>query len=186
MRLRIIAIGLLGAVVGVAHGAHEPATLADYMRFSGPSPNERFSYGGSAYQFVELFQPRGRGPFPVVVLIHGGCFKNEYQGMPQMRSVAAALSSQGIAVWSIEYRGLDEPGGGYPGTFQDVNAALDMLAAQAERRHFDIDRMIAVGHSAGAYLALWIAGRSLIPASSPLHDTRSIQVRNVVAFGRPR
>jgi acetyl esterase/lipase len=78
---------------------------------------------------------------------------------------------------------LDEPGGGYPGTFQDVNAALDMLAAQAESRHFDMDRIIAVGHSAGAYLALWIAGRALLPPSSPLHDTRSIPVRNVVALG---
>jgi acetyl esterase/lipase len=183
MRLRIIAIGLLCAVVGVAHGTHKPATLADYMRLSGPNPSERLSYGSSPYQFVELFQPRGPGPFPVVLLIHGGCFKNEYQGMPQMRGIAAALSSQGIAVWSIEYRGLDEPGGGYPGTFQDVNAALDMLAAQAESRHFDIDRIIAVGHSAGAYLALWIAGRALVPASSPLHDTQSIPVRNVVAMG---
>jgi acetyl esterase/lipase len=121
-RLRIVAIGLLCAVVGVAHGAHKPATLADYMRLSGPNPNERLSYGDSPYQFIELFQPRGPGPFPVVMLIHGGCFKNEYQGMPQMRGIAAALSSQGIAVWSIEYRGLDEPGGGYPGTFQDVYA----------------------------------------------------------------
>jgi acetyl esterase/lipase len=184
MRLRIIAIALLSAVVGVAHGAaHKPMTLADYMRLSGPNPSERLSYGGSPYQFVELFQPRGPAPFPVVVLIHGGCFKNEYQGMPQMRGIAGALSSQGIAVWSIEYRGLDEPGGGYPGTFQDVNAALDMLAAQAESRHFDIDRIIVVGHSAGAYLAPWIAGRALVPASSPLHDTRSIPVRNVVAMG---
>ena len=183
-RLRIIAIALLGAVVGVAHGAaHKPMTLADYMRLSGPNPSERLFYGGSPYQFVELFQPRGPGPFPVVLLIHGGCFKNEYQGMPQMRGIAGALSSQGIAVWSIEYRGLDEPGGGYPGTFQDVNAALDMLAVQAESRHFDIDRIIAVGHSAGAYLALWIAGRALVPASSPLHDTRSIPVRNVIAMG---
>ena len=60
-RLRIIAIGLLCAVVGVAHGAHKPATLADYMRLSGPTPNERLSYGDSPYQFVELFQPRGPG-----------------------------------------------------------------------------------------------------------------------------
>jgi acetyl esterase/lipase len=119
----------------------------------------------------------------VAVLIHGGCFKNEYQGMPQMRGMAGALSSQGIAVWSIEYRGLDQPGGGYPGTFEDVNAALDMLALQAKGRHFDIDRVIAVGHSAGAYLVLWIAGRALVPASSPLHDTQSIPVRNVVALG---
>ena len=170
MRLMIIAIALLGAAVGIAHGAaHEPTTLTDYMRLSGPNPSERLSYGGSPYQFVELFQPRGSGPFPVVVLIHGGCFKNEYQGMPQMRGIAGALSSQGIAVWSIEYRGLDELGGGYPGTFQDVNAALDMLAVQAGNRHFDIGRIIVVGHSSGAYLALWIVGRALVPASSPLH-----------------
>lgn len=153
------------------------------MRLSGPSPDERLSYGGSPYQFVEVFEPRGPGPFPVVVLIHGGCFKNEYQGIPQMRGIAAALRSQGIAVWSVEYRGLDESGGGYPGTFQDVNAALDMLAAQAEGRHFDIDRVVAVGHSAGAYLALWVAGRALVPVSSPLHDSQSIAVRNVVALG---
>lgn len=184
MRLKIIGVVLLGAAVGNAFGAaHKPATLADYMRLSGPNPSERLPYGGSPYQFVELFQPRGLGPFPVVVLIHGGCFKNQYQGMPQMRGIAGALSSQGIAVWSIEYRGIDEPGGGYPGSFQDVNAALDMLAVQAENRHFDIARIIAVGHSSGAYLALWTAGRSRVPASSPLHDSQSISVRNVVALG---
>ena len=149
--------------------ADKPSTLADYMRLSGPNPDERLSYGASPYQFVEVFQPRGPGPFPVAILIHGGCFKNEYQGMPQMRGIAGALSSQGIAVWSIEYRGLDEPGGGYPGTFQDVNAALDMLAPQAKGRHFDIDRVVAVGHSAGAYLALWIAGRVWCP-----HQVRSM------------
>lgn len=103
--------------------------------------------------------------------------------MPQMRGIAAELRSQGIAVWSLEYRGLDQPGGGYPGTFQDVNAALDMLALQAEGRHLDIDQVVAVGHSAGAYLALWMAGRALVPASSSLHDTHAIPVRNVVALG---
>lgn len=183
LRLRVTAIGLLAAVVGAAYGAHMPSTLADYLKFSGPNPDEKLPYGASPYQFVEVFQPPGPGPFPAVVLIHGGCFKNEYQGMPQMRGFAAALRSQAIAVWSIEYRGLDEPGGGYPGTFQDVNAALDMLALQAEGLHLDIKRVVAVGHSAGAYLALWIAGRALVPASSPLHHTESIRVRNVVALG---
>ncbi len=183
MRLETIIIGLLVAVVGAAHGAHKPMTLVDYLKLSGPNPDERLSYGGSPHQFVELFQPQGVGPFPVAILIHGGCFKNEYQGIPQMRGVAAALRSQGIVVWSVEYRGLDAPGGGYPGTFQDINAALDMLAAQIERRHFDVDRIFAVGHSAGAYLALWIAGRSLVPTSSPLHATQSVTVLNVVALG---
>jgi acetyl esterase/lipase len=184
MWLKFVASALLSAVVGVAEGAaHKPMTLADYMRLSGPNPTEKLSYGGSPFQFVELFQPGGLGPFPVVVLIHGGCFKNEYQGMPQMRGIAGVLSSEGIAVWSIEYRGVDESGGGYPGTFQDINAAFDLLVMQAVSRHFDIDRITAVGHSAGAYLALWMAGRGLVPVSSPLHDSQPIQVRNVVALG---
>lgn len=172
---------LLGLLLVPA--ADKPATLADYMKMSGPNPDERLSYGASPYQFVEVFRPQGSGPFPVVVLIHCGCFKNEYQGMPQMRGLAGALTSHGIAVWSIEYRGLDKPGGGYPGTFQDVNAAFDLLAAQAKDRKIDMGRVVAVGHSAGAYLALWIAGRALVPASSPLHDTQPMPVRNVVALG---
>lgn len=163
--------------------AEKPSTVADYMKFSGPNPDEKLSYGDSPYQFVEVFQPRGSGPFPVVVLIHGGCFTNEYQGMPQMRGIAGALRSEGIAVWSIEYRGVEQPGGGYPGTFQDFNAALDLLAVQAKGRHFDMERVVAVGHSAGAYFALWIAGRALVPASSPLHDAQSIPVRTVIALG---
>jgi acetyl esterase/lipase len=163
--------------------AAEPMTLKDYRALSGPDPTADIAYGPAPRQYVELFEPRGRGPFPVAVLIHGGCFYNKYEGMPQLRGMAGALTAKGVAVWSIEYRGLETPGGGYPGTFQDINAAMASLAGHARALHMDTKRVVGVGHSAGAYLALWVGGRQNIPVSSPLHVAHPLRVREVVALG---
>jgi len=163
--------------------AVEPMTLKDYRALSGPEPTAHIAYGPAPRQNVELFQPPGRGPFPVAVLIHGGCFYNKYEGMPQLRGMAGALTAHGVAVWSVEYRGLETPGGGYPGTFQDINAALASLTDHARSLHIDTRRLVVVGHSAGAYLALWVAGRQNIPVSSPLHVAHPLRVREVVALG---
>jgi len=163
--------------------AAEPMTLQDYRALSGPNPDVHIAYGPAPRQYVEVFEPPGRGPFPVAVLIHGGCFYNKHEGMPQLRGMAGALTAKGVAVWSIEYRGLETPGGGYPGTFQDINAAMSSLADHARSSHIDTRRIVVVGHSAGAYLALWVAGRQNIPVSSPLHVAHPLRVREVVALG---
>jgi acetyl esterase/lipase len=163
--------------------AAEPMTLKDYRALSGPDPDAHIAYGPAPRQYVEVFEPPGRGPFPVAVLIHGGCFYNKYEGMPQLRGMAGALTAQGVAVWSIEYRGLETPGGGYPGTFQDINAAMASLVVHARALHIDTRRIVVVGHSAGAYLALWVAGRQNLPTSSPLHVSHPLRVKQVVALG---
>ena len=173
----------LGVCLAVPAWAAEPMTLNQYMTLRGPTPNERIAYGPAPLQYVELFKPPGAGPFPVAVVIHGGCFQNRYQGMPQMRGLAGALVRKGVAVWSIEYRGVDTPGGGYPGTFQDVRSAVDLLAAQASARGLDTRRLVAVGHSAGAVLSLWLAGRQNLPKSSPLYEAGALPIRKVVALG---
>jgi len=54
--------------------AAEPMTLKDYMSLSGPQPSAHLAYGSAPSQYAELFVPAGAGPFPVVVLIHGGCW----------------------------------------------------------------------------------------------------------------
>jgi len=163
--------------------AAEPMTLKDYRALSGPDPDAHIAYGPAPRQYVEVFKPPGRGPFPVAVLIHGGCFYNKYEGMPQLRGMAGALKARGVAVWSIEYRGLETPGGGYPGTFQDINAAMAALKVRARALHIDTRRIVVVGHSAGAYLALWVAGRQNLPTSSPLHVSHPLRVKQVVALG---
>lgn len=163
--------------------AAAPMTLADYLALSGPAPTATFAYGSAPSQFAQLFRPAGAGPFPVVVLIHGGCWTVEYGGITQMHNVAGALAARGIAVWNVEYRRVDEEGGGYPGTYLDMNAALDKLGAEAARYQLDTARIVAVGHSAGGQLAQWIAARGKIPASSPLYQAAPLPVSQVISLG---
>ena len=171
-----------GSAAAAAGALAAPMSLADYMALSGPEPSATFAYGGAPSQFAELFRPVGKGPFPVVVLVHGGCWTVEYGGIRQMRNVAGALAARGIAVWNVEYRRIEE-GGGYPGTYLDMNAALDKLAAVAPAQALDTGRIVAMGHSAGGQLVQWIAGRARIPASSPLYHPRHLPVRDVISLG---
>ena len=163
--------------------AANPMTLKDYMALSGPNPSAHLAYGSAPSQYVELFVPPGAGPFPVVVLLHGGCWVEEFQGIVQMRNLAGALLQQGIAVWNVEYRRIDEDGGGYPGTYQDAAAAFELLIAEASARHLDSNRLVVMGHSAGGHLAQWLASRRQLPATSPLFKADAFPIRNVIALG---
>jgi acetyl esterase/lipase len=160
-----------------------PRTLQQYMGQSGPAPTARIAYGVAPSQYVELFVPPGRGPFPVVVLIHGGCWTSGLGGIVQMRDLARALAAKGAAVANVEYRRVDEAGGGYPGMYLDVNAALEAVARRAATHRLDTGRIVAVGHSAGGQLVQWIAGRARIPPSSPLHGAHPLPIRDIVALG---
>ncbi|WP_379789608.1 alpha/beta hydrolase family protein [Massilia pinisoli] len=160
-----------------------PMALADYLALSGPAPAVTLHYGAAPSQYAELFLPPGKGPFPVAVLVHGGCWTKAFGGITQLRNMAGALAARGIAVWNVEYRRVDEAGGGYPGTYQDMNAALDLLARTARDHPLDLDRLVAVGHSAGGQLVQWLAARPRIPATSPLYQAHPVPVRQVVSLG---
>ncbi|HEY0489595.1 MAG TPA: alpha/beta hydrolase [Telluria sp.] len=174
---------LLPALLFSSAAVAAPMTLDDYLALNGPAPTARIAYGSAPSQFAELFRPAGAGPFPVVVLVHGGCWTIKFGGIRQMRNVAGALAAEGIAVWNVEYRRSDEEGGGYPGTYQDMNAALDKLGAEAGKYQLDTSRIVAMGHSAGGQLVQWIAGRSRVPASSPLFHPNPLPVREIISLG---
>lgn len=179
MKIRLLLLAtLFPALVSAA-----PMKLADYMALTGPAPTAHIAYGPAPSQYAELFLPPGAGPFPVAVLVHGGCWTAGFGGITQLRNMAGALVKRGIAVWNVEYRRVDEAGGGYPGMYQDMHAALDTLAAQGKVQPLDLDRVVAVGHSAGGQLVQWIAGRARIPAASPLHRSAMLPVRAVVSLG---
>lgn len=160
-----------------------PATVDDYMGQPQAKADARIAYGPAAAQVVELFLPKGKGPHPVVVLIHGGCFLAEYQGLSQTSGIAADLAGRGYAVWNVEYRKLGEDGAGYPGTFQDVADAVDRIRTEAPTYRLDTRRVVAVGHSAGAHLGLWAASRGKLPRDSQLWRARPLKIRAVVSLG---
>lgn len=86
---------------------------------------------------------------------------------------------------SIEYRRLDQPGGGWPNTYLDVGKAADLLRALATPYHLDLGRVVIVGHSAGGHLAMWSAARSRLPRSSALYMADPLSVRGVMDLAGP-
>jgi acetyl esterase/lipase len=160
----------------------EPAALIDYMRQDRHKADEVVHYGPAPSQVAELFLPKTKGPHPVVVLLHGGCFLKEYEGFSQTSGLAADLAGRGYAVWNVEYRKLGEAGAGYPGTFLDVATAVDRLRTEAPKHGLDLTRVVAIGHSAGGHLALWAAARGRIPAASPLHVADPLKIGAVISL----
>ncbi len=123
-----------------------------------PAGTRHIQYGADPLQFGELRVPSARGPHPVAIVVHGGCWaaklgsgEERLLAMGMMRPLAAALSDAGIAVWNIEYRRLGNSGGGWPGTFQDVGRAANFLRALAADNELDLTRVIGIGHSAGGH-----------------------------------
>ena len=122
-------------------------------------------YGDHPDQFGELWRPAGpvrrAQPSGTVVIIHGGFWRARYDlslGQP----LAADLAAPGYAAWNLEYRRA-LAGGGWPGTFEDVAAGIDLLATLP----VDASRVVAVGHSAGGHLAAWAAGRAQLAPGAP-------------------
>jgi acetyl esterase/lipase len=169
---------------GPAASSPSPAktlSWAELSRLPLPPAGERSSYGRGPQQFGELRIPKGDGPFPVVVLIHGGCWQNAFE-YGYVTRFAAWLSDRGVATWTIEYRRLGDDGGGWPGTFLDVADATDALAGMAAKARLDFNRVYAAGHSAGGQLALWLASRSTLPESSELYRKNPVVIRGVLGL----
>jgi len=180
---RTLLAAAIAGNLGGAGAAPAPMTLQDYLALSGPAPTLQVPYGAAPSQFAELFQPAGDGPFPVAVIVHGGCWTKEFGGITQMHNMAGDLQQQGVAVWNIEYRRFDEAGGGYPGMYHDVATALDHLRVLAPQRRLDLSRIVLVGHSAGGHLAQWAASRARLPRSSPLYVADPLPVPTVISLG---
>jgi acetyl esterase/lipase len=155
-------------------------TPADLQALPMLPPDQRLAYGDDANHIGELRLPSGRGPHPVVVLIHGGCWKAEYATLRDLAPMGDALKAEGIASWNIEYRRLRQPGSGWPGTYLDVGRAIDHLRQVASTHRFDLTRVVVLGHSAGGHLAMWAGTRQRIPPSSALHVANPLSARGVV------
>jgi dipeptidyl aminopeptidase/acylaminoacyl peptidase len=121
-----------------------------------PPAGARIAYGGEPLQFGDLRLPDGPGPHPLVVAIHGGFWRATY-GLTTTAHVCHALAARGVATWNLEYRRLGDPGGGWPGTLEDVALGVRHVRRLAHEHPVDVDDIVLFGHSAGGQLALWAA-----------------------------
>lgn len=125
------------------------ATFNDILALEARSPSFEVAYGPEPSQTTLLFESTG----PVktqIVLIHGGCWSNQYT-RAHISPLASALAKVGFNVWVPEYRRVGDVGGGWPGTYQDVATAINHVADQVT------EPPTVVGHSAGGHLALLAA-----------------------------
>jgi acetyl esterase/lipase len=159
-------------------------TPQDLTSVPAQAPDQRVTYGTDPNQFAELRVPSGAGPHPVVVLVHGGCFKT-YASFADLAAMGDALKGRGIATLNVEYRRVDQAGGGWPNTYLDVGHAVDHVRSLAKDHHLDLSRVVLVGHSAGGHLAMWTAARSRVPRGSALFMANPLTVRGVVDLAGP-
>src|ERR1700674_3192823 len=128
----------------------------DILTLPPPPADTRLSYGTDPNQFGDLRLPKTKGPVPLVMNIHGGFWRAKYD-LAHAGHLCAALTAKGVATWNIEYRRVGNPGGGWPGTFEDIRNAYRYLPQIAKRYDFDSTKILVMGHSAGGHLALCLA-----------------------------
>ncbi len=132
----------------------------------------------SPHQTGELRIPKGRGPFPVAMLVHGGCWIAGLGSPRNMAPLATWLAAHGVASWNVDYRELGD-GGGYPQSFEDWAAAAQHLRALAKRYPLDLARLSVIGHSAGATAGLFLAQPPTGSAQGP-HPRAIVQMDGLV------
>lgn len=130
-----------------------------------------------------IYQPRGEGPFPAVVCVHGGAWVSGDRSATQ--GFAEKLAARGIVVMAIDFRmaPLDR----YPTSLVDINYAIRWLKQHAADYALDPASVGGVGVSSGGHLILLSAMRPFDPRyhAAALHDDGKVddeQVDATLAF----
>src|SRR5260221_8862328 len=154
----------------------------DVLTRTARAPDLVLRYGDGAEHVADVHLPPmavgsrgGTGArVPFTIFLHGGFWRAEY-GRQHTGPLAEALAAAGFVVCAPEYRRTGQAGGGWPGTFDDVAAALDRppgLVAEATDGLAAPHpaRVVPSGHSAGGHPALWAASRHRLPPGSRGHS----------------
>jgi acetyl esterase/lipase len=121
-----------------------------------PPPDEHVAYGADPNQFLGVRLPHAKAPYPVLLNIHGGFWRAQYD-LTHAGHLCQALRAAGIATFNVEYRRVGNEGGGWPGTFADIRSAYRFIQQEHARFHLDLERLVVMGHSAGGQLAFCLA-----------------------------
>ena len=131
----------------------EPVSFDDVLQLSFGDVAQEQAYASSVQNTVANIRGSSSS-LGVITLIHGGCWSNAYDRNHTL-PMAEALSTLGYDVWVPEYRRVGDEGGGWPGSLEDIIAAVEFVTDKTGRQP------IVVGHSAGGHLALRAAQTGL-------------------------
>jgi triacylglycerol lipase len=174
--------GLLCVGLGLV-GAETPTTSVPYevkrdIVYAKPAERELL---------LDAYVPKGDGPFPGVLVVHGGSWKTGNKS--QLSGYAMKLAARGLAAFAINYRLAPEFK--YPCQIDDCRSALRWIEENAGSYRVDANRLGGIGYSAGAHLVflLGVAGDQTMP-KDPVHvwqagSPTGRRLRAVVAGGSP-
>jgi acetyl esterase/lipase len=128
----------------------------DILSLAPPPADKRIPYAPDPDQFIDLRFPKGSGSFPLAISIHGGFWRAKYD-LAHAGHLCAALTAKGFVTANLEYRRVGNDGGAWPGTFADIRSAYNFLLQSARQYNVDPQRILVMGHSAGAQLAVCLA-----------------------------
>ncbi len=145
-RLGIAALVLAsGAFSLTLRGDDLPRVAADYDLV--------YSKAGDTELKLDIARPsEGEGPFPAVLVIHGGAWRTGKKD--HMRGLLTDFASRGYVAISPQYRFC--PKDAFPAQIHDVKAAVRWVKSHAKDYKIDPERVGAIGFSAGAHLALML------------------------------
>ena len=136
------------------------------------------NYGENQFQFGQLWLPATIPARASLVLIHGGCWLNQFD-ITYTHGLSSALADAGFAVWSLEYRRTGDEGGAWPGTFEDIIAGINSLN---DIDSIDTENLAILGHSAGGHLALLAGARSELLEVQPDLIVGLAAISDVVSY----
>jgi acetyl esterase/lipase len=188
--MRLTAVLAIALAIGASA---QPTSPLQLLKEDVPAADHRLTYGPGDLHFGELRLPKERNKLhPVVMLVHGGCWARELGKLDPratsyelLRPMAAALTNAGVATWNVEYRRFGDPGGGWPGSFEDLAQATDFLRTLAPKYALDLNRILVAGHSSGGHLAMWIAARPRLPATSVVYGKNALPVKAAINLDGP-
>ena len=139
--------------------------MSDVLTRKSQPPDLVLSYGPRGDQVADLRLPRNAAEPPLVIFVHGGFWQAAYD-RTHTGPLADALAADGFAVCAPEYRRVGQEGGGWPGTFEDIAAAVDALpglvaaAVGGGCLIAAVGMLLVLGITAALILCAWIGKRT--------------------------
>jgi acetyl esterase/lipase len=112
-----------------------------------------YTKAGASELKLDLARPaEGSGPFPAILVIHGGAWRGGNKA--DVRPILPQFAQRGYVAISPQYRLC--PASAFPAQVHDVKAAVRWLKGNAQKYKVDPERIGAIGFSAGGHLALML------------------------------